>query len=107
MSKSQALVRQTFHVTLDIETTLQPDSEITSDKHTEQYYQALVQALLAQPEILHQWLRSSALAAIVPAKRLIEAEYGKGDIPPEELLKPVIEGLEPEVQAYFTEEIAF
>ncbi len=105
MSKSQAFLRQMFHITLDIETTLQTASEATLDKHTEQYNQALVQALLAHPEILQQLLRSSAIAALIPARNLLESEYNKGGVSEQDLLKPIMEQLEPEVQAYFTEEI--
>src|SRR5207249_2053204 len=71
----------------------------------ERYHQAFVQHLLAHPPALCQLLRSSAVEALLPAKKMLEAEYGWGRISDQQLLQPLIAELEPAAQAYFTEEL--
>ena len=97
--------RQTFQISLDIETTLHPLSQEPPDEEAEHYYSSLVQTLLAHPEILSQLFRLAALATLPTAWEMLTAEYGKGGISEQELLTPMIEQLEPDAQAYFTEEI--
>jgi hypothetical protein len=105
MSKSQTLLRQMFQITLDIEVTLHTGDETTPNRHREQDYQALIQTLLAHPETLQQLLRSSAIAALVPAKQLLETEYNRGGMSEQDLLTPIMEQLDPEMRTSFTEEI--
>jgi hypothetical protein len=50
-------------------------------------------------------LRSAALAELRNARHVLEAEYNKGSMSGQDLLTLVMGQLEPEVQAYFTEEI--
>jgi hypothetical protein len=102
---STPFIRQMFHITLAIEATVESEARTTRNDTAERYQQVLVQALLAHPKILHQLLRSTAIAELRNARKLLEAEYNKGGISEQDLLKAVFEELEPEVQAYFTEEI--
>jgi len=43
--------------------------------------------------------------ALLPAKKLLEAEYGWGRISEQQVLQPLVAELEPAAQAYFTEEL--
>jgi hypothetical protein len=105
MLASLPLVRQMFHITLDIEATVDPETNTQLDVQAEPYHRVLVQALLAHPEILHQLLRSAAIAELRHARQMLEAEYNKGSMSEQDLLTSVMGQLEPEVQAYFTEEL--
>lgn len=107
MSSHPPLVRRTFRITFDIETTLDaqtPDCA-THPQEGARYQQALVQSLHAHPAILRQLLRSWAVDALKPASKLLEAEYGWGRASEQQLLHMVMAELEPAAQAYFTEEL--
>ena len=56
------------------------------------------------PEVLDPWLRSLIIGKLDEAKKLLDAEYGSR-IPEHELLQSIIAELEPEAQAYLTEEL--
>ena len=105
MSASLPLVRRMFHITLDIEATVDPEPNTQLHEQAEPYHRVLVQALIAHPEILHQLLRSAAIAELGHARQMLEAEYNKGSMSEQDLLSAVMGHLEPEIQAYFTEEI--
>ncbi len=105
MSKQFPYARQTFHITLDIETMLQLPAKAAPDEQVEYYDRLLVQQLLAHPEILSQVFRFTALARLPSAMHMLTAEYGKEGISEQELLAPLIAQLEPDAQASFTEEI--
>lgn len=105
MLASLPLIRQMFHITLDIEATVDPETNTQLHEQAEPYHRVLVQALLAHPEILHQLLRSAAIAELSNARHALEAEYTRGGMSEQDLLTSVMGQLEPEVQAYFTEEI--
>jgi hypothetical protein len=107
MSAKSPLVRRTLRITVDVETTVNTEPSATGDARAEQarFHQALVQRLLAHPTRLEQLLRSSAVEALLPAKKMLEAEYGWGRISDQQLLQPIIAELEPAAQAYFTEEL--
>ena len=105
MSNQLPYARQTFQISLDIETTLHSPFQEPPDEKAEHYYSSLAQTLLAHPKILSQLFRLAALATLPMAREMITAEYGKGGISEQELLTPLIEQLEPDAQAYFTEEI--
>jgi hypothetical protein len=107
MSPHSPLVRRTFRITIDIETTIDPESHGLAPHPPEgtRYQQALVQGLLAHPEVLRQFLRALAVDALTPARKLLEAEYGWGRASDQQLLQPIIMDLEPAAQAYFTEEL--
>lgn len=106
-TQTPSLVRRTFRFTVDVEAIITAEPCETrgngpKDKH---YHQALVKQLLAHPQRLGQLLRSSAVDALVPAKKLLEAEYGWGRNTDQQVLQPIIAELEPAAQAYFTEEL--
>lgn len=105
MSNHLPDARQTFQISLDIETTLHPPSQELPDEKAGYYYSLLAQTLLAHPESLSQLFRLAALAMLPTAWEMLTAEYGKGGISEQELLTPLLEQLEPDAQAYFTEEI--
>jgi hypothetical protein len=107
MSTHSPRVCRTFRIIIDIETTIDPASHDLVPHHPEgsRYQQALVQVLLAHPEVLRQLLRAWAIDALKPASKLLEAEYGWGRASEQELLQPLIAELSPAAQAYFTEEL--
>ena len=107
MSTHSPRVCRTFRISIDIETTLDPEShELASHRaFGSRCQQALVQRLLAHPEVLRQLLRACAVDEPKPARKLLEAEYGWGRASEQQLLQPIIEELFPAAQAYFTEEL--
>ena len=106
-TQTPSLVRRTFRITVDVETILMasPRGTLGNGLEGERYHQALVQHLLAHPPVLRQLLRSSAVDALMPAKKLLVAEYGWGRISEQQLLHSLVAELEPAAQAYFTEEL--
>jgi len=107
MSTHSPRVCRTFRITIDIETTIDPESQgLTSPQaFGSRYQQAFVQCLLAHPEVLRQLLRAYAVDALKPASKLLEAEYGWGCASEQQLLQPLMAELSPAAQAYFTEEL--
>jgi hypothetical protein len=106
-TQTPSLLRRTFRLTVDVETivTAEPREPLGNGPEEKDYHQALVQHLLAHPAVLRQLLRSSAVEALLPAKQLLEAEYGWGRSSEQQLLQPLIAELEPAAQAYFTQEL--
>ena len=107
MSTYSPRVCRTFRITIDIETTIDPDSQALASPQAAEsrYQQAFVQCLLAHPEILRQLLRAYAVNALNEARKLLEAEYGWGYASEQQLLQPLMAELPPAAQAYFTEEL--
>jgi hypothetical protein len=105
--QTPSLVRRTFRITVDVETIIMasPRETLSNGPEDERYHQALVQHLLAHLPVLCQLLRSSAVEALLPAKKMLEAEYGWGRSSEQQLLQPIMAELEPAAQAYFTEEL--
>lgn len=88
MSAKSPLVRRTLRITVDVETTATAPPSETGDARAQQvrFHHALVQRLLAHPKRLDPLLRSPAVEALMPAKKLLEAEYGWGRISDQQLL---------------------
>lgn len=107
MSTHSPRVCRTFRMTIDIETTIDPESQGLASPQAfgPRYQQAFVQGLLAHPEILRQLLRAYAVDALNEARKLLEAEYGWGRASEQQLLQPLMAELSPAAQAYFTEEL--
>ena len=107
MSKHSPLVRRTFRLSIDVETTLAAQADETILFHPEQtqFHHALVQQLLAHPAVLDRLLRASAVTALKPAQKLFAAEFGWDGGSEQHLLRPRIEQLEPAAHAYFMEEL--
>jgi hypothetical protein len=102
------IVRKKFRVTIDVEATLDSGLQggvlLTSPEgvlHTK----ALVERLLAQPELVEWLLRCRAVEAARRAGKALEVEYGWGGASEHELLEPIFADLEPDARAYFTEEL--
>ena len=95
-TQTPSLVRRTFRITVDVETivTAEPRETLSNGPEDERYHQAFVQHLLAHPPALCQLLRSSAVEALLPAKKLLEAEYGWGRSSEQQLLQPIMAELE-------------
>jgi len=107
MSLHSPVVSRTFRITIDIETTIDPEPHDLAPYPPEgaRYLQALIQGLLAHPAILRQLLRACAVDALTPTRELLEAEYGWGRASDQQLLQPIFAELEPAAQSYFTEEL--
>ena len=107
MSPHFPLVRRTFRMTIDVEASIDPESYGFSPQLPQEagYQQALVRSLVAHPEVVRQILRSIAVDALTPSRKLLEAEYGWGRGSDQQLLQPIIVELEPAARAYFTEEL--
>lgn len=107
MSPQSPQVRRAFRITIDIETTIDPQSRALAPHHPEDlgHQQALVQSLQAHPEALRQLLRAVAVDALAPARKLLQAEYGWGRVSDQQLLQPIMAELDPAARAYFTEEL--
>jgi len=105
MTSHSPLVRRTFRITIDIETTLDPDRHEPDQLLGSRYQQELVQGMLAHPEVLSQLLRAVAVDALKPTSKLLEAEYGWRRTSDQQLLQPIMAELEPAAQSYFTEEL--
>ena len=106
-TQTPSLIQRTFRITVDVETFVaaEPRETLSNGKTDERSHQALMHQLLAHPAVLSQLLRSSAVEALLSAKKLLEAEYGWGRISEQQLLQPLVAELEPAAQAYFTEEL--
>ena len=107
MSTHSPRVCRTFRITIDIETTIDPESGDLASPQAfgPRYQQAFVQYLLAHPEVLRQLLRAYAVGALNEARKLLEAEYGWGRASEQQLLQPLMAELSPAAQAYFIEEL--
>ena len=107
MSTRHPIIRRTFRLSVDVETTLNIEADETAPVHPEytQFHQALVQQLLAHPTVLDQILRASAVTALNSTQKMFAAEFGWDRVSEQQLLQPLIEKLEPAAQAYFTEEL--
>jgi hypothetical protein len=102
------VVPKKFRVTIDVEATLASGPQggvLTPSLEDASYTKVLVERLLAQPELVDRLLRCRAVEATRRAGRALEAESGWGKTSEHELLGPIFAELEPDVQAYFTEEL--
>lgn len=108
VSTDYPVVRKTFRVAIDVEATLAaepPSGELPPAPESVPYTRALMERLLAQPELVERLLRCRAVEATRQAGKALEIEYGWGGIPEDELLGPIFADLEPDARAYFTEEL--
>ena len=67
------------------------------------FHEALVQQLLKRPKLLDALLRATVIDALKRAEPLLAVEYGK--VSDQQILQSVVKELEPDAQAYFSEEI--
>ena len=102
------VVCKTFRVTIDVEATLaagSPSGDLPPAPESVPYTRALMERLLAQPELVERLLRCRAVEAARRAGRALEVEYGWDEASEDELLGPIFADLEPDVRAYFAEEL--
>jgi hypothetical protein len=102
------VVRKKFRVTIDVEATLASGPQggmLPPSPEDMAHTEALTERLLAQPEVVDRLLRCRAVEVAKQAGKVLEAEYGWGEISEEELLGPIFAKLEPDARAYFTEEL--
>ena len=102
------VVRKKFRVTIDVEAALAAGprgGEPPPAPENVPYTRALMERLLARPDLVDRLLRLRAVDATKQAGKALEVEYeGSGGASEDELLEPIFAELEPEAQAYFTEE---
>ena len=91
-------VQRTYRITIDIAMTSSFEPTVARS------YEAVLERLQAHPEVLDPLLRSLIIGKLDEAKKLLDAEYCSR-LPEHELLQPIIAELEPEAQAYLTEEL--
>jgi hypothetical protein len=98
-------MHRTYRITIDIATTsyAQPPGA-EHDARAVRSHMAVMERLRVHPEVLDLFLRSLILSRLDGAKKVLEAEYGCR-LSEQDLLRPVIAELEPETQAYLTEEL--
>ncbi len=102
------VVRKRFRVTIDVEATLDSGPQggvLPTSPEGVLHTKALVERLLAQPELVERLLRCRAVEAAKQAGKALEVEYGWGGSSEDELLEPIFADLEPDARAYFTEEL--
>jgi hypothetical protein len=101
------VVRKRFRVTIDVEATLGADSRraLPTAPQDVPQIRALMELLLAQPEIVDRLLRCRTVEVTRQAVKRLGVEYGWGGISEDELLGPIFAELEPDARAYFTEEL--
>ena len=64
-----------------------------------------MERLEAQPELVDRLLRYRAVDAVKQAGRALEVEHREGGTSEQDLLGEVIAELDPDTQAYFTEQL--
>jgi hypothetical protein len=102
------VVRKKFRITIDVEATLTGGPRggaLPPAPENVPHTRALMERLQAQPELVDRILRYRALDAAKQALKALEVEHRKGGASEDELLGPIFAELEPDAQAYFTEEI--
>jgi hypothetical protein len=102
------VVRKKFRVTIDVEATLTGGPRggaLPPAPENVPYTRALMEQLLVQPELVERLLRCRAAEAARQAGKALEVEYGWGRTSEHELLGPIFAELEPDAQAYFSEEL--
>jgi hypothetical protein len=105
-SVDSIVVRKKFRVTMDVEATLaaEPLGGTLAPEDVLRA-RALMERLMARPEVVDRLLRCRALEAARQAGNALEVEYGWDGGTEHELLGPIFAELAPEARAYFTEEL--
>ena len=102
------VVRKKFRVTIDVEATLTAGprgGELPPAPENVPHTRALMERLLARPELVDRLLRLRAVDAAKQAGKALEVEREGSGASEDELLGTIFAELEPEAQAYFTEEL--
>jgi hypothetical protein len=102
------VVRKKFRITIDVEATLSGGprgGELPPAPENVPHTRALIERLEAQPELVDRLLRYRAVDALKQAGKALEVEHREAGASEQELLGQVVTELEPEAQAYFTEQL--
>jgi hypothetical protein len=102
------VVRKKFRVTIDVKATLDSGAQggvLPTSPEDVLHTKALMERLLAQPELVERLLGCRAVEVARRAGRTLEVEYGWGGSSEHELLEPIFAELEPDARAYSTEEL--
>jgi hypothetical protein len=102
------VVRKKFRVTIDVEATLAAGprgGELPPAPENVPHTRVIMERLQAQPELVDRLLRYRAVDAAKQAGRALEVEHRQSGASEQELLGQIIAELDPEIQAYFTEEL--
>jgi hypothetical protein len=102
------VVRKKFRVTIDVEATLTGGPRggaLPPAPENVPHTRAIMERLQAQPELVDRLLRYRAVDAAKQAGRALEVEHRQSGASEQELLGQIIAELDPEIQAYFTEEL--
>ena len=102
------VVRKKFRVTIDVEATLAAgprSGELPPAPENVPHTRALMERLQTQPELVDRLLRYRAVDAAKQAGKALEVEHKESGASEQELLGQIIAELDPDTQAYFTEEL--
>lgn len=102
------IVSKKFRVTIDVEATLVAEPQggvLPSSPEASSHTEALMERLLAQPELVDRLLCCRAVEVAKQAVKRLEVEDEGGGSSERELLGPIFAELEPDARAYFTEEL--
>ena len=102
------VVRKKFRVTIDVEVTLTAGprgGELPPAPENVPHTRALMERLMARPELVDRLLRRRAVDAVKQAGKALEVEREGSVASEDEQLGTIFAELEPEAQAYFTEEL--
>lgn len=102
------IVRKKFRVTIDVEATLAAGprgGELPPAPESVPHTRALMELLQAQPKLVDGLLRSRAVDAVKQAGKALEIEHRQSGASEHELLEQISAKLDPDTQAYFTEEM--
>src|SRR5215216_1944053 len=102
------VVRKRFRVTIDVEATLTGGPRggaLPPAPENVPHTRTLMERLQAQPELVDRLLRYRAVDAAKQAGKALEVEHREGGASEHELLRQVIAELDPDTQAYFSEEL--
>ncbi len=99
-------IHRTYRITIDIETTSYSEhcEDNSQDALKAGSHHAIIERLKAHPEVLDPLLHSLVIGKLDEASKLLKVEYVH-HISEQELFKPIMAELEPELQDYLIEEL--
>jgi hypothetical protein len=99
-------LKRTFRINIDIEVAFHASPRAEAGPSAqESYYNELIQALLAHPDVLTKLQRAHAVDMLGSAKRVLASDYGWERHPEQQLLEPVMADMTPAARQYFAEEL--
>lgn len=99
-------LRQTFRITIDVEVAFHANPSTQASRTIEEgYCRDLLNSLEIHSDVLTKLQHGLTVDTLSSAKKVLEVEYGWGRNSEQQLIQSIMEDLEPDAQAYFTEEI--